>query len=525
MGYRFMGVTSPFANLATALHNRRIAQRLLLYIIIFSSFVTLIATSFQLFTDYKRDVDIIHSRLNDIESGYLASISASLWNLDIKQLELLLDGIIHLPDIQAVEIHEKTEHFSNPLYLSRGAKSQGKALIRKFPITYVVGLESREIGSLTVQASLDEVYQRLWDKTIVIFLSQGIKTFLVSLFTLFIFYHLVTRHLTEFARFVKNLHPERMQEKLVLSRGTRHENDELDDVVNAFNDMTLQLSQTYEQLRETNHRLEEDIIARRKAEDEVHHLNRVLEQRVKQRTAELEAANKELGSFCYSVSHDLRAPLRRVEGFRRMLSEDYLQIIDDKGKHYLNRIEASTREMAEMINSFLRLSRSTQGEMHIESHNLSALVTTVVDRLREHEPERQVEIHIQPDVYADVDSRFFEVLLNNLIENAWKYSQKNEQAKIEFGTLPGEDQCVYYIADNGVGFDMAYADRLFSPFSRLHKAHEFEGAGIGLATVQRIIARHGGHIWAKSALGEGAVFYFTLWSRNKESGHGNHPAG
>jgi signal transduction histidine kinase len=520
-----MTVSRHLANASSALRSRSIAQRLLLHIIIFSSFVTLIATSVQLFTDYQRDVGVINSRLNDIESGYLASISASLWNIDIKQLELLMDGIKHLPDIQLVEIHERTDQFSNPLYLTRGEATSGRRLSREFPIIHSVGEEARRIGTLSVHASLNDVYKRLWEKAVLIFLSQGIKTFLVSLFTLYIFYHLVTRHLSEIAHFVKNIEVEKIQDKLRLQRKQREKNDELDDVVTAFNAMTLKLFQTYEKLRIANQNLEDDIVARKKAEQEVIHLNRVLEHRVKQRTAELEAANKELGSFCYSVSHDLRAPLRRIEGFRRMLNEGYGEQVDDKGRHYLTRIEAGTREMSDMINSFLRLSRATQGEMNIEHYNISILAEKILARLLDQEPERTVNITIQTDVYAEVDKKFFEVLLTNLFENAWKYSLKNRVTDIQFGMLPETDQRVYYIRDNGVGFDMAYADRLFSPFSRLHNIEEFEGAGIGLATVQRIIARHGGRIWAESAPGQGATFYFTLWSRNSDSGHGNHFVG
>lgn len=504
-----------------AVKNYGIARRLLLYIIIFSSGVTLLATSWQLYTDYQRDLDVINSRLNEIEGGYIGSISASLWNLDIKQLELQLDGIKHLPDIKAVEIQEHSEEFSKPLHLLRGEKDTRNIIVRDYPIIHNVSGEVREIGTLTIQVSLTEVYQRLWDKAIVILLSQGIKTFLVSLFTLYIFYYLVTHHLTTIARFLRNFNVEKEPQKLYLHRKSNAREDELDLVVKAFNNLSQDLHQAYENLRDTNKRLEEDNIARRKAEEEVNRLNAVLEQRVRQRTAELEAANKELGAFCYSVSHDLRAPLRRIEGFRRILSEEYRDDLGEKGRHYLSRIEAGTREMAEMIDSFLRLSRATQGEMDVQRVNISEQVTDVINRIQERESNRQITLKIEPDIFADVDKRFFEVLLTNLLDNAWKYSRHQENAKIVFGVTLLNEETVYYISDNGVGFDMAYADRLFSPFNRLHKAEEFDGVGIGLATVQRIVARHGGRIWTQSAPGEGATFYFTLWSRNKESGHGN----
>src|SRR5690606_7966536 len=482
-----------------AVKNYGIARRLLLYIIIFSSGVTLLATSWQLYTDYQRDLDVINSRLNEIEGGYIGSISASLWNLDIKQLELQLDGIKHLPDIKAVEIQEHSEEFSKPLHLLRGEKDTRNIIVRDYPIIHNVSGEVREIGTLTIQVSLTEVYQRLWDKAIVILLSQGIKTFLVSLFTLYIFYYLVTHHLTTIARFLRNFDVEKEPQKLYLHRKSNAREDELDLVVKAFNNLSQDLHQAYENLRDTNKRLEEDNIARRKAEEEVNRLNAVLEQRVRQRTAELEAANKELGAFCYSVSHDLRAPLRRIEGFRRILSEEYRDDLGEKGRHYLSRIEAGTREMAEMIDSFLRLSRATQGEMDVQRVNSSEQVTDVINRIQERESNRQITLKIEPDIFADVDKRFFEVLLTNLLDNAWKYSRHQENAKIVFGVTLLNEETVYYISDNGVGFDMAYADRLFSPFNRLHKAEEFDGVGIGLATVQRIVARHGGRIWTQSA--------------------------
>lgn len=494
-----------------------IAHRLLLYIIIFSSFVTLISTSFQLYTDYTRDIDIINGRLNDIENSYLASISSSLWNLDIKQLELQMDGIKHLPDIKTVEIIEKTDNFSNPLYLIRGVKDNERGLIRSFPIIHQTNNENKHIGMLSIHASLNDIYQRLFDKAMVILLSQGIKTFLVSMFTLYIFYLFVTRHLTEMARFVTNIDTETLHEKLSLKRHSHNKNDELDNVVEAFNNMSENLAKTYGKLKEANTRLERDIIARQKAEYEVIHLNRVLEQRVKQRTSELEAANKELDSFCYSVSHDLRAPLRRVEGFRKIFSDSYHAIVDTKGQHYLSRIEAGTREMAEMIDSFLQLARNTQGEMNVKPHNISEIAKIAISKIRERDPERNAIIDIQENMHASVDKHFFEVLLNNLLENAWKYSRNKNPTKIFFSEDNTSGESIYCIEDNGAGFDMTYADRLFSPFSRLHKNEDFEGVGVGLATVQRIIARHGGKVWAKSSPLQGAKFYFSLWSKDNDN--------
>lgn len=515
---------TPFETLhpaRLALKNRGIGRRLLLAIILFSSLVTLIATAVQLYTDYRRDLNQIKSRLTDVENSYLASLGASLWNLDVDQLQLQLEGIRQLPDIQAAAVTETNQNVSTPLHIKLGDWQGKQSISRTYPIEHQVGSESRTIGTLVVQASLTEVYNRLWDKAIVILFSQGIKTFLVSLFILYIFYHFVTTHLTKIAYHVSQYELTRPPPPLRLERDQPSKPDELDQVVSAFNTLSENLSQAYEHMHEVNIALAQDIIARREAEKEIKRLNAILEQRVQQRTAELEAANKELASFCYSVSHDLRAPLRRIEGFRRLLSEELETQSSTDMQHYLSRIEAGTRDMAEMIDNFLRLSRTTQGELTVESVNLSELVARLYNEFSERDPERVAELDLEPQVWAQVDRRFFEMLLSNLLANAWKYSSQVKSAKIRFGTRWHKGQKQYYMADNGAGFDMKYADRLFAPFSRLHKTEEFEGIGIGLATVQRIIGRHGGRVWANAEPGKGATFFFTLWERSQENEQGN----
>src|SRR5690606_3967790 len=233
------------------------------------------------------------------------------------------------------------------------------------------------IGTLKVQASLQELLARLQDKAVVILLSQGVKTFLVSMFILLIFYRLVTTHLATIARHVGDYEVSKPQPPLQLQRTAPVMEDELDQVVNAFNVLGSNLHQAYVHMHDVNQALVKDVVARREAEDEVKHLNAILEQRVRQRTAELEAANSELASFCYSVSHDLRAPLRRIEGFRRMLGEEPGAVESDKARHFLDRIEVGTREMAEMIDSFLSLARATQGELAVERLDLSRMVKLI----------------------------------------------------------------------------------------------------------------------------------------------------
>jgi signal transduction histidine kinase len=235
-----------------------------------------------------------------------------------------------------------------------------------------------------------------------------------------------------------------------------------------------------------------------------------LETRVNERTAQLEASLKELEAFSYSVSHDLRAPLRTIDGFSRAILEDYAPKLDEEGQSYLNRIRAATHQMAQLIDDLLKLSRVTRSDMHMEEVNLSAMAREIAANLQSAQPERTAAFTIEDKMIVRGDQRLLHVVMTNLLDNAWKFSEKQPDVEINVGVTERDGKKAYFVRDNGAGFDMAYAHKLFGAFQRLHSDTEFSGSGIGLATVQRVIRRHGGQVWAEGEVGHGAGFYFTL---------------
>ncbi|HEX7474424.1 MAG TPA: PAS domain S-box protein [Dehalococcoidales bacterium] len=242
-----------------------------------------------------------------------------------------------------------------------------------------------------------------------------------------------------------------------------------------------------------------DVTDRKKAEEDL-----------KRYTTELETSNKELESFSYSVSHDLKAPLRGIDGFSEALLEDYTDKLDEQGKGYLRHIRQSSQLMGRLIDDILRLSRTSRADLRVEKINLTEIVSLIADELKQTRPGRAAEFIVSPEINAKGDYALITILLKNLLDNAWKFSEKSPQTRIEFGVVNHEIPQVFYVKDNGVGFDKRYYDKLFQPFSRLHSAEEYSGTGIGLAIAYRIVRRHGGRIWAEGEIGKGATFYFTL---------------
>jgi PAS domain S-box-containing protein len=255
----------------------------------------------------------------------------------------------------------------------------------------------------------------------------------------------------------------------------------------------------------------EDVTDRVRAREELHRLNRELEDRVAARTAQLTSANKEMEAFAYSVSHDLRAPLRALDGFSDELLRSYPgKVLDEKGQHYLRRLRSGTQRMGQLIDDMLLLSRLNRGELKRERIDLTALAGAVAAELARQSTDRRVAVVIEPGLSAPGDLALLRVALDNLLGNAWKFTSKVPAATIAVGRTVTADGPAFFVRDDGAGFDMAHADKLFGAFQRLHSEREFLGNGVGLAIVQRVINRHGGRVWAEGRPGEGATFYFTL---------------
>jgi signal transduction histidine kinase len=279
--------------------------------------------------------------------------------------------------------------------------------------------------------------------------------------------------------------------------------DELGTLTEAFN---LMLGRIEDQNRELRHYATE---LEQRVADRTHELEDRNEA-LRRNAAELLAANTELDAFAYSVSHDLRAPLRSIDGFSQVLLEDYGTQLDESGRDSLQRVRAASQRMALLIDDLLKLARFSRAEMRTEVVDLSKIAGEIVAELQRSTPERQVECAIAQGLEARGDPRLLRVVLENLLRNGWKYTAKQPRPRIEFASVAGNGERVFLVRDNGAGFDMQYADKLFGVFQRLHSAAEFEGTGVGLATVRRIITRHGGRIWAEAVVDQGATFYFTL---------------
>ena len=340
-------------------------------------------------------------------------------------------------------------------------------------------------GTVVIRSDLTEIYDRLERYVgiaMVVLLTALIAAFAISRMA----QRAISEPIIDLAEIARAVSRDRNYSVRAAPNGHR---GELTILVEAFNEMLVQIQARDITLQEARNELE---------------------QRVQERTTQLAAANRELEAFSYSVSHDLRAPLRSIDGFSQALLEDCAHKLDVGERDYLQRVRSATQRMSLLIDDLLNLSRVTRSEMRSEEVDLSALAMVITERLQEEDPGRKVQSLIAKGLVAKGDSQLLRVVIDNLLRNAWKYTSRHDGAKIEFGVRQGDGQPIYFVRDDGAGFDPSYADRLFAPFQRLHAATEFPGTGIGLATVQRIVNRHGGKVWAEGGVERGATFYFTL---------------
>jgi signal transduction histidine kinase len=365
--------------------------------------------------------------------------------------------------------------------------------------------EGERVGSVYIQSDLREMEDRLKR-----YASIGAGVLVISLLMAYwISSRLQGRisepilHLARMARTVS-------QEKNYSVRATVESLDEVGQLVETFNEMLAQIQVREEALQKAHDHLEQKVEERtRELQQEIGERKQA-EASLKNSTALLEAANKELEAFSYSVSHDLRAPLRHIDGFGQILLEDYAGKLDDEGRRHLQRVREASQQMAQLIDDLLNLSRVTRAEIRRETVDLSRMAEIVSESLKKMQSGRKAEFVIEKGLTVEGDERLLRVALDNLLGNAWKYTGKRPQARIEFGWTNHDGRSAYFVRDNGAGFDMAYVHKLFGAFQRLHSVSEFPGTGIGLATVQRIIHRHGGQVWADGTVDKGATFYFTL---------------
>jgi signal transduction histidine kinase len=368
------------------------------------------------------------------------------------------------------------------------ARFEGGHLVVAEPVLF----EGKPLGTVVVRADLRELNERL-----VRYAAIAVLVLFGSLVAAQLLARRVHRTIVGPIRHLAAAAAQITENKDYSVRVIPESGDEIGTFTFAFNEMLAQI-----QTRDAALRLSQA----------------TLELRVEERTRELQkssqelqAANRELEAFCYSVSHDLRAPLRGIDGFSRALLEDYAgKVLDDQGNHYLRRVRANTQRMGELIDDLLQLSRLTRTDLARRDIDLTQMVKAVASELQSRDPGRAVDLHVAEGMHVHADPHLLKIILENLLGNAWKFSGRRADPRVDVVAQPDRGERVFSVKDNGAGFDMKYADKLFGVFQRLHAASEFEGTGIGLATVQRIVHRHGGRIWAESVPEQGATFHFTL---------------
>jgi signal transduction histidine kinase len=427
------------------------------------------------------------------------SVSALVLN-DPRSAEKTLAALGSLPDIRAAGIltpdgrlfarflHPGAQPMAALPQLPAGVSEAHWFSRDQLVLVHAITLQGKTVGSVYLRADLREINYRVKHYAAIAAIVL-LLCLLAALAVSSVFGRAVAQPIKRLAEVARSVSRDKNYSIRVRSTGDR---DEVAFLIEAFNDMLAQISARDAALQQ--------------ARDE-------LEQRVQERTTQLVAANKELEAFSYTVSHDLRGPLEIVSTITYVLEKDYAGKLDAKGREFLADMQAAAKRMSDLINQLLTLSRVATSEMQQETVNLSALARQVAGEFERRTPQRQVEFVVGEGAVVEGDPTLLRVVIDNLMNNAWKYTSSQQRARIEFGWNQQDDHRVYFVKDNGAGFDPASATRLFQPFQRLHSAADFPGTGVGLATVQRIVSRNGGRIWAEAALGQGATFYFTWHER------------
>jgi signal transduction histidine kinase len=436
-----------------------------------------------------------------------ANSTASLAFANEADATEILSALRAEPHVVAAALYDKNGRLfaRYPLHLPDDALPAALASDGyRFELRYLIGLEpvaelgNPRLGTLYLKSDLKAVSRALWLSAAI---AAGVMA--VSLLAAYVLAALLQGRISQPVLALAETARAVSTRQNYSVRAPKLGDDELGALTDAFNQMLGRIEDQDRELRLHATDLEQRVEART---HELQERNETL----RRNAAELVAANQELDAFAYSVSHDLRAPLRSIDGFSHVLLEDYGPQLDEAGRDSLQRVRAASQRMATLIDDLLKLARVTRVEMRTEQVDLSAMAQDIVAELQGTDSARHVEFAIAPGLQARADAPLLRVVLENLLRNSWKYTAKQPRPRVEFGAAEANGGRAFMVRDNGAGFDMKYMDKLFGVFQRLHSASEFEGTGVGLATVRRIITRHGGRIWAEAAVDQGATFYFTL---------------
>jgi len=482
--------TEHIMHLKTLLFGKRnqVGRRLVFLVFTFSSLITLCTSAIQLATEYHGLRNALNQQLDSVRI-YVPSISSSVWDFDELQVQRAIDSLILLPSVDRVSVVTADTHSRWDAGAHHAPATH--VIVRSYRLRYKVRGTEQDIGELTVIGSLDGIYLQVERSAMSIILSNALRTFLVALFMLYVIHRLITLRLGKMASKVRELVPD----ILPLTQMLETDHDPMPETLDELDAVDWTLDRTAKDLHV--------------AVTALATLNEKLEQRVQERTKDLE-------SFSYSVSHDLRTPLRAIAGFSRILDEDYHDKLDPEGQRLLGIVCSNAIRMGQLIDDILAFSRTGSCEMASTSVDMERAVQEVFQDLEGTYVGRDVQLKMNSLPSARGDRVMIRQALENLLANAIKFTRQQTTALIEVSSTVEEGECIYCIKDNGAGFDMQYVKKLFNVFERLHDNRDFEGTGIGLAIVKRVVTRHGGRVWAESQIGEGATFRFTLPNRNHE---------